>query len=94
MVFRLLLKPMLELFKWQLIGDVVKVASWLLAYVMVAKAMTRVFIYTEIGFSIVFVLSSIIFMNNFGLVGITYAFSLNYLLYFIMMLLTFRKILK
>ncbi len=86
--------PMLELFKWQLIGDVVKVASWLLAYVMVAKAMTRVFIYTEIGFSIVFVLSSIIFMNNFGLVGITYAFSLNYLLYFIMMLLTFRKILK
>jgi PST family polysaccharide transporter len=28
--------PMMELFKWQLIGDVIKIASWLLAYLMLA----------------------------------------------------------
>lgn len=83
--------PMLELFKWQLIGDVIKIASWLLGYLMLAKAMTKVFIYTEIGFSVLFVVLSIIFIDNFGLVGITYAFSVNYFLYLIMMILIFRK---
>jgi polysaccharide transporter, PST family len=83
--------PMLELFKWQLIGDVIKIASWLLGYVMLAKAMTRVFIYTEIGFSISFVLLSIVFIDNFGLIGITYAFSLNYLLYLVLVIFIFMR---
>ncbi|MGJ0321441.1 O-antigen translocase [Aliarcobacter cryaerophilus] len=83
--------PMMELFKWQLIGDIIKIASWLLAYLMLAKAMTKIFIYTEIVFSTLFVLLSILFVNNFGLIGITYAFSLNYFLYLIMMIFIFRK---
>lgn len=83
--------PMMELFTWQLIGDVIKIASWLLAYLMLAKAMTKIFIYTEIVFSTLFVLLSILFVNNFGLIGITYAFSLNYFLYLIMMIFIFRK---
>ncbi|NCB12410.1 MAG: O-antigen translocase [Erysipelotrichia bacterium] len=83
--------PMMELFAWQLIGDVIKIASWLLAYLMLAKAMTKVFIYTEIVFSTLFVLLSILFVNNFGLIGITYAFSLNYFLYLVVMIFIFRK---
>jgi PST family polysaccharide transporter len=83
--------PMIELFKWQLIGDVIKIASWLLGMLMLAKAMTKVFIITEILFSINFILLSIFFINHFGLVGITYAYSLNYLLYLGMMILIFRK---
>lgn len=83
--------PMMELFAWQLIGDVIKIASWLLAYLMLAKAMTKIFIYTEIVFSTLFVLLSILFVNNFGLIGITYAFSLNYFLYLVVMIFIFRK---
>lgn len=83
--------PMIDLFAWQLVGDVIKIASWLLGYLIIAKAMTRVFIYTEIGFSVSFVLLSIFFIDIFGLVGITYAFSVNYFLYLIMMILIFRK---
>jgi PST family polysaccharide transporter len=83
--------PMIDLFAWQLIGDVIKIASWLLAYLMLAKAMTKVFIYTEILFSALFVLLSILFVNNFGLIGITYAFSLNYFLYLVVMIFIFRK---
>lgn len=83
--------PMLELFKWQLIGDVIKIASWLLAYLMLAKAMTKIFIYTEIVFSILFVVLSIVFVDYFGLVGVTYAFCLNYFLYLIVMIFIFRK---
>ncbi len=83
--------PMLELFKWQLIGDVLKIASWLLAYLMLAKAMTKIFIYTEIVFAILNVVLSIVFVNQFGLVGITYAYALLYLIYLIIMSLIFRK---
>ncbi|MDK2091363.1 O-antigen translocase [Aliarcobacter butzleri] len=83
--------PMIELFKWQLIGDVIKIASWLLAYLMLAKAMTKIFISTEILFSFLFVILSILFINGFGLLGITYAFSLNYLIYFITMIFIFKK---
>ena len=83
--------PMMELFAWQLIGDVIKITSWLLAYLMLAKAMTKIFIYTEIGFSVLFVLFSIYFINTFGLIGITYAFSLNYFLYLVVMIFIFRK---
>ena len=84
-------RPMLELFKWQLIGDVIKIGAWLLSMVMLAKAMTKVFVITEIIFSISFVGLSILFLNAFGLVGITYAFSVNYFIYLIVMFFIFRR---
>ena len=86
--------PMLELFKWQLIGDIIKIASWLLGYLMLAKAMTKVFIITEIIFGIIFALLSVIFLNSFGLVGVTYAFALNYTLYLIVMSFIFRGVFR
>ena len=78
--------PMMNLFKWQLIGDVIKIASWILSYVLLAKAMTRAYIFTEILFNGSFVIISIIAINNFGLIGATYAFCINYILYFIVVL--------
>lgn len=72
---------MADLFAFQLIGDVLKISSWLLSYIMVAKAMLKMFIITEIIFSSTLVIFSIIFIISFGLVGVTYAYSLNYLLY-------------
>jgi polysaccharide transporter, PST family len=84
--------PMLELFKWQLIGDVIKIASWLLGMLMLAKAMTKAFIVTEVVFSITFVVLSILFIDSFGLIGITYAFSLNYFIYLVTMIFIFRRL--
>lgn len=78
--------PMRELFMWQLIGDIFKLAAWLLAYLMVAKAMTKTFIITEIIFSLSFVLFSILFVSFYGLIGMSYAFSLNYMLYLVVMI--------
>ena len=36
--------PMSHLFAWQLAGDFFKICSWLIAYLMVAKAMLKMFI--------------------------------------------------
>ena len=78
--------PMLELFKWALIGDVIKIASWLISYLMLAKAMTKTFIYTEVIFNCSFMILSVVMIDNYGLIGVTYAYSLNYLFYLICMI--------
>lgn len=84
-------KPMLTLFKWQLIGDVLKIAGWLLAYLMLAKAMVKKFIITEILFSVSFTSLSVIFLKSFGFIGLSYAFALNYFIYLIVMICVMRK---
>lgn len=84
--------PMLGLFRWMLIGDVVKLASWLVAYLMLAKAMTRAFIFTEVVFSASFVLLSMALTDRFGLVGVTYAHALNYLIYLLAVAVLTRRL--
>lgn len=86
-------KIMEELFYWQLIGDFFKVSAWVLAYLMLAKAMTKMYIISEIAFSLGYVIVSYFLINIFQIQGIVIAFALNYLFYFVFMLIIFRKIL-
>lgn len=83
--------PMLPLFKYQLLGDFFKIGSWLVAYIMVSKALTKTFIFTEIFFSLSFVLFSYFFMNRYGVIGATYAFCINYAIYWLTMWLLMKK---
>jgi polysaccharide transporter, PST family len=83
--------PMKTLFTYQLLGDIFKIGSWLLAYLMLAKAMVKTYIITEVLFIISLIILTWIFLNNFGLIGATYAFALNYLLYWLIMILIMRK---
>lgn len=77
--------PMRDLFAWQLTGDVIKICAWLLSYLMLAKAMIATFVVTEIFFSSLFVFLSFYLVDAYGLVGVTYAFSINYALYLLTM---------
>lgn len=81
-----------KLFIWQLSGDFFKITSWLLAFMMVAKSMTKTFICTEIVFSGLFVLLGFIFVNHIGIIGLTQAYLLNYILYLFCMVFLFRKL--
>lgn len=74
-------EPMRELFMWQLIGDVFKIAAWLLAYLMLAKTLLRTYIATEIAFAVTFSGLTVLYVESFGLIGVTYAFATNYLVY-------------
>jgi len=82
--------PMAELFLYQLIGDVIKIASWLLGYIMIAKAMTRLFVISEILAVLGFVGFVVLFVNIYGLIGVTIAFMVNYFLYMILIYLSLR----
>lgn len=85
--------PMEQLFIWQLSGDFFKVISWVLAFLMVAKAMVKWHIFTEITFSFLYVGLGFGFMQFNGVVGITQAYLTNYILYLFMMLYLFRNLL-
>lgn len=84
---------MSELFLFQLIGDFFKIAAWILAFLMVAKSMTKIFIITEIIFTFNYVLLSHICISLFKLKGLTIAFAINYFLYLIVMIILFRNLL-
>lgn len=84
--------PMLPLFAWMLAGDVVKLASWLFSYLMLAKAMTRAFIGTEVVFSASFVLLTMALTPRFGLQGVMIAHTLNYVLYLVAVALITRRL--
>ena len=75
--------PMSQLFLWQMVGNVIKVLGWLFGYVLVAKAMVKYTVTTEILFAVIFIVSSIYFMRLYGLVGVTYAYATSSLLHLI-----------
>lgn len=85
--------PMLPLFPMQLIGDVFKIASWLLGYLMIAKAMTKTFITTELTFGATLYLLTRFLVLKMGVVGATYAFAINYSIYIVVMFVIFRGVL-
>lgn len=84
--------PMENLFIWQLSGDFFKICSWLLAFQMVAKSMVKTYITTEVLFSGLFVALGFFFMRLNGVVGLTQAYLVNYVLYMLVMMIMFRKI--
>lgn len=84
--------PMENLFIWQLTGDFFKICSWLLAFIMVAKAMSKAYIVTEIIFALTYIAFGFVFMRMNGVVGITQAYLLNFVLYLICMIVLFRGI--
>jgi len=77
--------PMRDLFGWQMVGDTLKIGSWILAYLILGKAMYKTFIVTEIFAAVSFVLLSLYFVSVYGLQGVAVAYAVNYALYWAVM---------
>ena len=75
----------------QLVGDVIKIASFVLSYVMLAKAMTRLFVISECVFAATYLALVYVLTAHFGLVGAMYAFAINYLIYLAFNVLVVRR---
>ncbi len=79
------------LFQVQLIGDILKIASWLYAYVMISKGMTQLFVISEVLFSLLFISFSLVFIRCYGLIGVTYAYCLNYFIYLVFSVVVVKR---
>lgn len=78
---------------FHLLGDAVKINSWVLGNILIAKANTKVFIFFQIGWAVIFCTLSIILIKTNGFVGVSMAYFLTYVLHFLAMNLYFRKLL-
>lgn len=86
--------PSAELYGIQFMGDFFKIAAWLLAYVMVAKAMKYRFIAMEFIFSFSYVLLCYHFISQYGVIGATYGFLLNNILFWLTMIFLIKRYIK
>lgn len=84
--------PMRDLFVLQLFGDVVKIASWLLGYVLWGKALVKTFLITEVVFSLLFVVLSYAMISKYGIFGVTGSYLITYILYTITLFIVLRKL--
>lgn len=82
---------MRDMFFWQLVGDCFKIASYILAYLMLAKSKTKLFMITEILFGVGFVGISYFLINLVGINGAVMAFAINYFLYFMLFVIFYKR---
>ena len=68
-------------------------AGWILGYLMIAKAMTKTYITMEFVSYSGQVLFSCGFVVLYGTVGATIGYAVGNLLYFVIMIIIFRKVL-
>ncbi len=83
-----------KLFFYQTIGGVFKISSWLLSFIMVSKAMTKLFVITEVLFSLTYILFVYIFTQSYTFEGLSLAYLVNYLLYFLFFIVYSKKIIS
>jgi PST family polysaccharide transporter len=80
-----------NLFGYQLFGDVIKIASWILGYILWAKALRNVFLVTEIFFGIVYGTLSIVLAKEVGLIGTVMSFPIAYAFYYTTLAVVLRR---
>jgi len=79
-----------SIFGWQMVGDTIKIASWILAYIATAKAFIFLLVISEIVVNILFALLVVFFLENFGLSGAGMAHTATYSVYLLIMFLSLK----
>ena len=82
---------MAGLFKWQLLGDLVKFIAIVLSYQFIAKKQIGYFIFTEAISVLMFYSFSVSFIDIYGAEGIVIAHFLRYVLYLIVVFFILRN---
>ncbi|KGA24617.1 hypothetical protein AO825_11695 [Pectobacterium brasiliense] len=80
-----------ELFAIQLIGDVIKITSWLYAYPMLSRGATKWFVFSEVIFSFTFFVLAWLLIPFYSTQGANIAYAVNYLFYFIFCMAFFNR---
>ena len=83
--------PVSELFFWQLLGDVFMASSLILGYQFFARKLTIAFIATEIFSLLMMYTFCHFFITAFGIQGVVMAHALTYFIYWIILVIYFRK---
>ncbi len=76
-----------KLLNWQLLGTFLKVASWPMAFIMLAKGKGTHFVFSEISFFLVYFICVFVLFPYFGLDATGVGYLLAYVFYFVLIFL-------
>ena len=83
---------MSDLLPAQLIGDILMIFSFMIGYLLLAKAMTKEFIIIQVSLKILRIAAGIMLFNELGVIGLIYANIIVYATNLIILVILFRKI--
>ncbi|WP_458128155.1 O-antigen translocase [Pseudomonas sp. Z2-11] len=75
--------PIRDYFGWQLLGDTLKIGGWILAYLMLGKAMYKPYIVAELIYAVGFVGLTFLFTGWWGADGVAIAHAAIYVIYWL-----------
>ena len=77
------------LLKWELLGTLLKLLSFTVSFIMVAKKLTKVFVLSELISGLLFLGLSMFFIDKYGVVGASIAFAGTYFIYLLWSIMYF-----
>ena len=80
-----------EYISWACLGMMLRLASWVISFLFVAKAESKLFMINELSANLYYLAFSLIGYKTMGLTGLGIAFALDYLVYFIQCYLITKK---
>lgn len=80
-----------EYISWACLGMMLRLAAWVISFLFVAKAESKLFILNELAGNLYYLLFSLMGYKWFGLTGLGVAFALDYLVYFIQCFLIAKR---
>ena len=82
-----------SLIVFQLLGDTIKINCWVLGNILISKAKTKVFIFFQIEWAIIFSILTYFLVKFYGFSGVAIAYFLTYMIHFILLNLYFKNLL-
>ena len=79
-----------EFILWCCLGMMLRMASWVIAYVFIAKSESKIYMINEVLGNVYYLVLSLIGYKLWGLIGLGIAFALDYFIYFIQVYLIAR----
>lgn len=84
--------PAFEILRWQALGTFLRVVSWPLSYILLAKGRGNWFFWSELVTNVIYLGCLVIGINLMGMAGIGAAFLAMYVFYTVLMVFLARKL--
>ena len=84
-------QPTTEILEWLLIGDLFKLSSWTMSYVILVRCKGVTFFLTELFAGLIFLLTSWFGIRWFGLSGLGISFLVTYAVYYVVVWIIVRR---
>ncbi|MCX7513739.1 O-antigen translocase [Frateuria sp. STR12] len=76
--------PSVAILRWQILGDVFKLAAWPLGFVLLAANRPRAYLLAEVAWNVIYVAITLGLLDRFGLDATGIGFAISYILYLAM----------